>query len=76
MGPDYEDVRAQGRQYLDDIRTSVRRGHYDLIALPLRYDIDVEEDMRSHYVQTAALRLDMPQTQEHWPVSIWEPLNK
>jgi hypothetical protein len=76
LGPDYQDVRAQGRQYLDDIRASVRRGDYDLIALPLRYEMDLEADMRGRYVQTAALRLDMPQTQEHWPITIWQPAVK
>jgi len=77
LGPDYEDIRGQGRLTLEAIRTSVSRGDYDLIALPVRYEIDVEEAMRGRYIQTAKLRVDMPQTQEHWSVSIWTlPINK
>jgi hypothetical protein len=72
LGPDYEELHARGREYLDSIMASLRHGEYDLVALPIRYEIGIEEAMGSNYVKIRDLELDMPQTSEYWPVSIWK----
>jgi hypothetical protein len=73
LGPDYETVHANGREFLEAIRVAIRRQEYDAIILPLRYEISMDDIVGGHYSEALNLGLAMPQTQEYWPVTVWVP---
>ncbi len=73
IGPNYDEVKAAGKQFKDSIHNSVTRGNYDAIIISEGENFFVPSDIAQYYVRVDSLTVLMPQSSEQWNLEVWKP---
>ncbi len=77
IGPSYDTLKSNGLAYAKSIDDLLEKQNFDLVfttseKLPFLHMAILHQ----YYTQTKEIILDMPQTDEQWPIVIWMPINK
>jgi len=77
LGPNYETVVENGRQYTKAENDKIRNAEYDLIVLSKGHTRLIPQGLlRQYYIKITEITLQMPQAYQTLTVEIWEPMAK
>jgi hypothetical protein len=77
MDASYESVVTNGFKYTKFIDRSIEKQKFDLVVLVKEKGIFYHaKQLGKYYTPVDEIELDMPQTDQHWTVIIWNPKPK
>jgi hypothetical protein len=77
IGPTYDAVQAQGKQYSYIINEKIKNLEFDrLILTEGDYRLYPYNLIERYYAKVSSLPVDLPQTGQYWTIDVWEPIIK